>query len=155
MALITASLSLCAGSLCDFFPGIYSRRSLCMCFCMRQTANMKGVLFPSIPFPLPDSDLIPAILILKKTLKNSRLPVVLTHTYTCMCTHLLLKSCVTIYELATSRSLRHACVTQPGGTACLEIARAFTPQTCLQHGAVYRRLLLCCWAACICCGMLA
>lgn len=65
VALVTASLALRAGSLRDFFSGIYSRRS--SCFYMRQIANMNGILFPSASFPLPDHGLIPAILILKKT----------------------------------------------------------------------------------------
>ena len=58
-----------------------------MCFCMRQIANMNGILFPAISFPLPDHDLIPAILILKKIMKNSPLPVV--HMYVCAHTLLL------------------------------------------------------------------
>ena len=76
-------------------------------------------------------------------------------THVRMCTHLALKSYVAIYELAISRVSQYSCMTQPGGTEWLDIAWAFTPWTWLQHGAVYRRLLLYCWAACIHWGMLA
>lgn len=90
----------------------------------------------------------------KNPMKKTPVPMVLTHTYTCTCTHLALKSCVAIYELAIFGVSQYACVTQPGGTEWPDTAQAFTPWTCLQHGDIYRRFPLCCWASCVHWGIL-
>lgn len=113
-----------------------------MRFCMRQIANMNGILFPSASLPLPDHGLIPAILILKKTPRSIHLsPVVLRHTYTCTCTHLALKSYVTIYESAILSVSQYTCTARPRGTERRDVARGFTPRTWLQRGTIRRRLL--------------
>lgn len=78
---------------------------------------MNGILFPSISLPLPDRDLIPAVLIIKKSHEENTSPRgTYTHTHTRMCTRLALKCYVAIYELAISGASQYPCMTQPGGT---------------------------------------
>lgn len=70
-----------------------------MCSCVRHIANMNGIIFPSISFPLLDHDLISDISILRKIHDE------FTSPHGTLCTHLVARNYVTIYESATLRAL--------------------------------------------------